>query len=403
MLKRNWQPLVGLQSLRNNVVPRRRFLSQVGGMLALSACARGPQSILEPNWPAENPQTLPGEYDVNVRDFGALGDGATNDTSAFNAAIQSLRDAGGIVRVPDGTYMIDPVASIRLATKVTLSMAAKAELRAIPTAYGKSAVVILDRVDNARIIGGKIVGERVAHLGTTGEWGMGIRVNGSSNVRFEGVETSDCWGDGIYIGAAGIGRESTNVTVVRCSGRNNRRQGISVTGCVGAVIDGCIYADTNGAAPSAGIDLEPNAGLRVTDIVIRNCTLSRNAGVGILLVNPTVTNVTLESNSCTENQGPGVYLVRGVSGVTIHQNRIEGNSKNGILLEDSHYNELTSNLVRDNSVGQPRAFRSIRLADHSSNNTISDNHLGLMRLLHHDAQEIEVEPDCLNNVVQGNG
>ena len=44
---------------------------------------------------------------VNVKTYGAVGDGVTNDTAAFNAALESLADAGGgMCLVPKGTYII---------------------------------------------------------------------------------------------------------------------------------------------------------------------------------------------------------------------------------------------------------------------------------------------------------
>jgi hypothetical protein len=44
---------------------------------------------------------------VNVRDFGARGNGAADDTYAIQAAINSLGAAGGIVFVPAGTYLLN--------------------------------------------------------------------------------------------------------------------------------------------------------------------------------------------------------------------------------------------------------------------------------------------------------
>lgn len=43
---------------------------------------------------------------VNVRDFGALGDGVANDTAAIQAAIDSLSATGGTIYFPQGTYLI---------------------------------------------------------------------------------------------------------------------------------------------------------------------------------------------------------------------------------------------------------------------------------------------------------
>jgi hypothetical protein len=43
---------------------------------------------------------------VSVKDFGAVGDGVTNDTAAIQAAIDSVSSAGGTVFFPPGTYRI---------------------------------------------------------------------------------------------------------------------------------------------------------------------------------------------------------------------------------------------------------------------------------------------------------
>lgn len=49
---------------------------------------------------------LRGEEVVNVRDYGATGDGVTNDTAAFHAAIDALPAGGGTVFVPEGVYIV---------------------------------------------------------------------------------------------------------------------------------------------------------------------------------------------------------------------------------------------------------------------------------------------------------
>ncbi|MCX8053738.1 MAG: glycoside hydrolase family 55 protein, partial [Armatimonadetes bacterium] len=55
---------------------------------------------------------------VNVRDFGAKGDGSTDDTAAFQAALDSLAEKGGTVFVPAGVYLIKT--HIRVPNNVTL-------------------------------------------------------------------------------------------------------------------------------------------------------------------------------------------------------------------------------------------------------------------------------------------
>lgn len=63
--------------------------------------------------------------EVSVKEYGAVGDGATNDTAAFNAALASLAEAGGgRCLVPKGTYLIsantNPAITSRVSSNVHL-------------------------------------------------------------------------------------------------------------------------------------------------------------------------------------------------------------------------------------------------------------------------------------------
>ena len=65
---------------------------------------------------------------VSVRDYGAKGDGATDDTAAFQNALDAVAGKGGTVNVPVGNYMIKT--HIRVPNNVTLEGIWK-----IPTAW----------------------------------------------------------------------------------------------------------------------------------------------------------------------------------------------------------------------------------------------------------------------------
>jgi hypothetical protein len=52
------------------------------------------------------------DYHFNVKNYGAVGDGVTDDTVAFTAAITALADNPGVIFVPKGTYLITSTVSI---------------------------------------------------------------------------------------------------------------------------------------------------------------------------------------------------------------------------------------------------------------------------------------------------
>ena len=78
---------------------------------ALLLAASGPLQC------GENPRPITGQ--VNVEDFGAVADGKTDNTAAFQKAIDSLSATGGKVVVPVGQFLIR--GSITLKDGVTLA------------------------------------------------------------------------------------------------------------------------------------------------------------------------------------------------------------------------------------------------------------------------------------------
>ena len=63
---------------------------------------------------AETKVSLNNDHRLNVRDFGAEADQTTDDTAAFQAAIDAAHSAGGgTVFVPPGMYRVNGTLSSR--------------------------------------------------------------------------------------------------------------------------------------------------------------------------------------------------------------------------------------------------------------------------------------------------
>ena len=158
-------------------------------------------------------------------------------------------------------------------------------LKVQPNAAGNYEVFEINKVSNAHILGGTLVGDRGEHLGSGGEWGMGIRVTGSDNIVIEGVTVRDMWGDGIYLGkAGGSATQNENITIYGVNMDHNRRQGITITQGKGVKILNSTLQNTDGTDPRAGIDIEPNANENVSDIEIRGNTFN-NKHISFLVAN----------------------------------------------------------------------------------------------------------------------
>jgi hypothetical protein len=60
---------------------------------------------------------------INVKQYGAAGDGATDDTAAIQAAIDAVPAAGGTVTFPAGTYIVAPKKTVGIVIKSNLRLA----------------------------------------------------------------------------------------------------------------------------------------------------------------------------------------------------------------------------------------------------------------------------------------
>lgn len=326
----------------------RRSLGLAGAALAFSLVAL-PASAA--NWWSTSPSVSIGSKVISVRTAGAKGDGRHNDTSAFQSAINSLPSSGGTITVPAGTYMIDAVRSINMRSHVRLSLSSGAKLVALPNSSQRSNVIKVSRVNNVEITGGAIVGERANHRGTSGEWGMGIDILASSKVYVHDMRISDCWGDGLYIGAigsAGHATASTDVTVKNVVSTNNRRQGLSFGPVNRVYVYNSTFSNTHGTKPESGIDVEPSVQGTSSNVRIEKSTLSGNAGSG-LEMQAHVTGLVLASNTIKGNKGFGVYS-NGAASSQVAGNVVTENGLDGIAVTSaSHDLRITSNKATYNS------------------------------------------------------
>jgi parallel beta-helix repeat protein len=154
---------------------------------------------------------------LDVRGFGAHGDGAQDDTAAFQAAVDRAAEIGGTVRVPPGRYV---VGSIELPSHVTIEGDGDASvltLRPQPLAHeGRSpvhpghmfvpkAMNTVASVEDVRISRLTLLGNSHAQnngrpMPLSGAL-HGIAILGGKHWVVDHVRAEDFDGDGIYLGA----------------------------------------------------------------------------------------------------------------------------------------------------------------------------------------------------------
>ena len=171
------------------------------------------------------------------------------------------------VIIQNGVYYVKSLRNdlecLRVTSNTSIVLNGIIKLR--PNDYPSSYIVRITG-DNIAISGhGTIVGDKIGHTGKEGEWGMGIFIWSGNNVSIKDLNVKDCWGDCIYVGGG-----SSDIVIENCHLDNGRRQGISITSTKNIIIKDCEISNVGGTAPGYGIDIEPNSGNSVGNVIIKN-------------------------------------------------------------------------------------------------------------------------------------
>jgi parallel beta-helix repeat protein len=174
-----------------------------------------------------------------------------------------------------------------------------------------------------------------------------------------GRDLTDCPGDGLIIGAAGITLDLGGHTIdgvgLGAGIRNDGFASVTITNGTVQEFDFGVQL-TAGAAlntiASLTAQLNQEAGIQLSDAGNGN-TLSSNAVVGnkigIALMDGAPGAVVID-NTIAGNSGHGLHLARS-SGNLLQANRVAGSSDLAVLLEEASGNTLVGNTISDSSDG----------------------------------------------------
>jgi len=162
---------------------------------------------------------------------------------------------------------------------------------------------------------------------------FGLRLNNVQNSYVVNVAADNHSKDGIYIGYNRT-NGAVNVRVSGCRANGNARNGISLIHGTGNVIDHCQVNGNNRGERVAGIDVEPDEGLSVTNSkIVGNVTNVQNVGIQLYVQftgYATVSNNAICQNSASSNQSAGIYDKKGTQNFFV-DNSTSGNGTNFLV------------------------------------------------------------------------
>ena len=149
------------------------------------------------------------------------------------------------------------------------------------------------------------------------EWRSGITLDNVVNVSITGLRIARTGGDGILVTGTSW---SENVYLADLTLDNAYRNALSVISVVGLTVERVRFSNAGselGTRPMAGIDFEPDhVRQRLSEIIIRNCTMTGNLGQGVSITLPQLNGssfpVSITIDDCTlSNNTWGFRLLAG--------------------------------------------------------------------------------------------
>lgn len=297
----------------------------------------------------------------NVRDFGAKGDGQTDDTAAIGKAIAACKAAGGgTIEMPAGTYIVRGDAAnpskgpIELSSNMTLSGAGMGET-VIKLADHFDARIngivrtALETVDNVTVTGLTIDGNRANNTGHQAGFICGIKEGSGktqSNITLDKVEARDCTAYGINPHEI-----TTNMVVT-----NSVSHGNGLDGFVADAVFGGLYANNLAYDNDRhGFNLQN----MTRDLVLQDNEARGNASAGLTVQRgdilpddgtnlPPVSNITVQGGAYHGNAKEGM-LIKLADGVSVSGADIYDNQRQGVRIEGSIDTQIQGNTIRNNS------------------------------------------------------
>lgn len=252
---------------------------------------------------------------VNVHDFGAVGDGVTDDRFAFQAALTA--GAGGAVWVPPGTYALTQGAgawclTIPANTQLVGLDAMGASVLLQASGIGANVRTLQAAAPNIVIAGITLDGN--AQNQVADEHRAGIFAVGAVGIDIHDVVARNHTGDGIEIS---IGSNNAQIWRVTCTA--NHRNGLTFGGgTVGGKVSSChLFGNV-----VQQLDTEPGATFRVDGVEVEGCTIGPGQGDYAMTVAGGGPTVRSSGWNIHDNDIDGSLEVVWADDIKIHNNAI---------------------------------------------------------------------------------
>jgi hypothetical protein len=294
---------------------------------------------------------------INVQDFGATGDGVTNDTVSVQAAVAASE--GKILVFPEGTYIVD---NVLLAPKSNSSwfLTPKAKLKNTPEVT--YVFIYCENVVNWNLFGGGTIENSLVSSATENGYALIIE-SGCQNITIDNITFDGAMADCVIIGTAGTA--PTNIHINNVVVTNARRNGLAITSGNNIQITNSTFKNTSHSGYftiQSGLDIEPNPATFVSNVLVSGCTFTGNDGCGLSVYgfngtvgSEVISDISIINNTFDDNCKYGASVTSTLKGnletvltsrcSIINNKLINLNKRGGIYCDENRDTNVQGNSV----------------------------------------------------------
>ena len=269
---------------------------------------------------------------INVKDFGAVGDGKQSDTEAVLKAIAALPDKNGVLYFPKGKYLITPPENQEdqyledSCIPHHLCVTGKEDF--VLQGEGEQTRLIFTdpdlqglRIDQCKNVSLKDVSLYLENQPAVRHNRALLEVTASRDVVIQGIVSQQASGCGVFIDCC------TGVKMTDCKIKDAGQHGIRIS----AVVDGCFENNVVENARDHGIYINHFGGIgrepkRIS--IQSNQVKTCREGSGIMVSNGT--DITVESNAIEDTYQAGINLSQHNAAFPMRKVSVTGNTLKNI-------------------------------------------------------------------------
>ena len=317
---------------------------------------------------------------ISVKDYGAVGDGSTDDTASIQTAINATSALKQRLYIPAGTYI---VSSLSLLNNTYLFGVGTLKRKASSAGF----VITASSKNNCILKGFTIDGNKSAVTDATK---AAIRINGGYQIVIDGITVTNHNYDGISITNTTDRTQKTESYIKNCTVSDSERYGIEVQDVKDLTIIGNLISNLSGASnpiQNTGISIFGTSADKTDLVTVEGNTVIDAGGAGISA-----------PYFYTDPGAPYPVGYFGVSKVQIIDNKVKGSGYNGIVVQTN--NGIVSNNICDDN-GTTTGHQGILINGHyitvDGNSSINNKGVGIDV---GDGKFVTVTNNIVNNNVQ---